>query len=263
MTFPAGNNQKGEKKMQRKLFSIEEDAKLRFLVLQYGTSDFKKIASMMPGRSTRQVRERYKNYLSPEINNGPWSRDEDNLLRQKYNELGPKWSKIAEFFPSRSDINVKNRWTSIGGRSTSSSSIINSSLPTDAATVSKLDPQVPKINCFYNWNQYSHHQIPNYNNSLNLMNQSFAGYIPPFFNNSVEMPISQYSSHNSKNFSGLSQDNIFNLSKDGTTINEPETIANSEDSNTNDSLLSFDTDLFEDSNGLLFNSPNIDSWLTW
>ncbi|KAK8863959.1 hypothetical protein M9Y10_011653 [Tritrichomonas musculus] len=108
-------NGKPEKKLQRKLFSIEEDAKLRFLVSQYGNKDFKKIATFMPGRTPRQVRERYKNYLSPEVNNGPWSRDEDALLCQKYMELGPKWSKIADFFPSRSDINVKNRWTSIKG----------------------------------------------------------------------------------------------------------------------------------------------------
>lgn len=106
---------KKEKKIpQRKLFSPEEDAFLKFLVMQYGTKDFKKIASFIPGRTPRQVRERYKNYLSPEINNGPWSRDEDALLKAKYEELGPKWSKIAEFFPHRSDINVKNRWTSIG-----------------------------------------------------------------------------------------------------------------------------------------------------
>lgn len=108
-------NAKPEKKLQRKLFSIEEDAKLRYLVSQYGSKDFKKIASFMPGRTPRQVRERYKNYLSPEVNNGPWSRDEDALLCQKFMELGPKWSKIADFFPSRSDINVKNRWTSIKG----------------------------------------------------------------------------------------------------------------------------------------------------
>lgn len=101
---------------QRKLFSVEEDRMLRLLVMQYGPGDFKKIAAFMPGRTARQVRERYRNYLAPEINNGPWSRQEDDLLRAKFAEFGPKWSKISTFFPSRSDVSVKNRWTSICGR---------------------------------------------------------------------------------------------------------------------------------------------------
>ena len=101
---------------QRKLFSVEEDRMLRLLVMQYGARDFKKIATFMPGRTARQVRERYRNYLAPEINNGPWSRQEDDLLRAKFAELGPKWSKISSFFPTRSDVSVKNRWTSICGR---------------------------------------------------------------------------------------------------------------------------------------------------
>ena len=103
---------------QRKLFSVQEDRMLRMLVMQYGPRDFKKIASLMPGRSARQVRERYRNYLAPEINNGPWTRQEDELLRAKYAEFGPKWSKISTFFPSRSDVSVKNRWTALCGRST-------------------------------------------------------------------------------------------------------------------------------------------------
>lgn len=107
---------KEKKVTQRKLFSVEEDHILRCLVMQHGDKDFKKIAAFMPGRTVRQVRERYKNYLSPTINNGPWSREEDELLRLKFAEIGPKWSKIASFFPSRSEINIKNRWTSISGR---------------------------------------------------------------------------------------------------------------------------------------------------
>ncbi|OHS95983.1 hypothetical protein TRFO_37846 [Tritrichomonas foetus] len=161
-----------DKKLQRKLFSIEEDAKLRFLVQQYGSKDFKKIASFMPGRTPRQVRERYKNYLSPEINNGPWSRDEDALLRQKYAELGPKWSKIADFFPSRSDINVKNRWTSIGGRSTSSPvqpTISNQSNQNPLAAVEQqssnhsMQMNLPSMmQPVVNNSSFSHDQFPNF-----------------------------------------------------------------------------------------------------
>ncbi|KAH0792159.1 Myb-like DNA-binding domain containing protein [Histomonas meleagridis] len=102
---------------KRKLFSVEEDALLKYLVSQYGTQDFKRIASFMPQRTVRQVRERYRNFLSPGIVNGPWSAEEDALLVKKYLELGKKWTKISAFFPSRSDVNIKNRWHSLSQRS--------------------------------------------------------------------------------------------------------------------------------------------------
>lgn len=98
---------------RRQLFSYEEDEQLKKLVEQFGDKDWKFIARRMPGRSTRQCRERYKNYLSPEIKNGPWTKEEDELLKEKYNEYGPHWSSISKFFKSRSDVNIKNRWSAL------------------------------------------------------------------------------------------------------------------------------------------------------
>lgn len=94
------------------MFTPEEDAKIKELVQVFG-EDWRAISKAMPDRTLRQVRERYKNFLAPGIVNGPWSRQEDSLLIQLFRSLGPKWSKISKHFPSRSDINVKNRWTSI------------------------------------------------------------------------------------------------------------------------------------------------------
>lgn len=101
----------------RQIFSPEEDAYLCSLVKQFGDNCWKIIAKKMPNRTTRQCRERYKNYLSPEIKNGPWSKEEDELLKEKYKEFGPKWAKIGSFFNSRSDVNIKNRWASINAKS--------------------------------------------------------------------------------------------------------------------------------------------------
>ena len=98
---------------RRQLFSYEEDEQLKRLVEKFGDKDWKFIAKRMPGRSTRQCRERYKNYLSPEIKNGPWTKEEDDLLKEKYSEYGPRWSVISKFFKSRSDVNVKNRWSAL------------------------------------------------------------------------------------------------------------------------------------------------------
>ncbi|KAH0792087.1 Myb-like DNA-binding domain containing protein [Histomonas meleagridis] len=97
----------------RQMFSAEEDFMLKNLVARFGDKDWKIIAENMPNRTTKQCRERYKNYLSPNIRNDPWTPEEDKILIQKYSELGPKWSTIASFLDRRSDVNIKNRWTSL------------------------------------------------------------------------------------------------------------------------------------------------------
>jgi hypothetical protein len=62
------------------------------------------------GRTTRQCKERWLNYLSPDVGNGPWTSQEDELLLTKVQELGFAWKSIAACFPTRTDINVKSRW---------------------------------------------------------------------------------------------------------------------------------------------------------
>ncbi|OHT17658.1 Myb-like DNA-binding domain containing protein [Tritrichomonas foetus] len=101
-----------EKKNIRQMFSLYEDNKLRQLVQEYGEKNWRAISKQMPNRTTRQCRERYKNYLAPNVTNGPWTAEEDLLLEQKYLEFGPKWATIAHFFKNRSDVNIKNRWAS-------------------------------------------------------------------------------------------------------------------------------------------------------
>ena len=96
---------------QRNKFTPEEDQILRELVQKHGFNDWSVISASMPNRSARQCRERYKNYLAPELTNGHWSEEEDNLLLLKYQEFGPKWAQISKFFPSRSEVNIKNRYS--------------------------------------------------------------------------------------------------------------------------------------------------------
>lgn len=64
----------------------------------------------MKDRTARQCRERWKNYLSPDVRNGPWTIEEDNLLLELVPKMGTQWAKIAKSFNSRTDTNVKNRF---------------------------------------------------------------------------------------------------------------------------------------------------------
>lgn len=66
------------------------------------------VASFTP----RQCRERWNNYLNDaSINmNREWSEEENRLLIQKYQEYGCRWSAIAQFFPYRTTVSVKNHY---------------------------------------------------------------------------------------------------------------------------------------------------------
>jgi hypothetical protein len=97
-------------------FSPADDARLRSLIETYGTNDWNLVASHMEGKNHRQCRERWINYLCPNLNTSAWTPDEDAFLMQKYIELGTKWVKIAKFFPHRTDAMMKNRFNKIQRR---------------------------------------------------------------------------------------------------------------------------------------------------
>lgn len=91
-------------------FSKEEDDIIISKVKVFGKNNWKAVSSFLKDRSSRQVRERYINYLDPESNTGPWTEEEDLLLISKVDEIGPKWSQIRPFFKKRTDVIIRNRW---------------------------------------------------------------------------------------------------------------------------------------------------------
>ena len=101
------------KRSKRQMFSLEEDKILSEQVRKHGERDWSIIASKLPGRTARQCRERFKNYLSPNVTHVPWKAEEDNLLRKLVEEIGPKWTKLVEYFPKRTDVLIKNRWSKL------------------------------------------------------------------------------------------------------------------------------------------------------
>jgi hypothetical protein len=90
-------------------FTPAEDAKLTSIIIELGTNNWEAVARCVHGRNARQCRDRWSNYLFPEMDNGPWRPDEDQLLFTKFNESGAVWKYIATFVHSRSDINIKSR----------------------------------------------------------------------------------------------------------------------------------------------------------
>jgi RNA polymerase-binding transcription factor DksA len=64
-------------------------------------------------RSGKQCKERWNNYLNPDINRGPWEYQEDLQVLQLYKEHGKKWSNISKMTKNRTESAVKNRVKSL------------------------------------------------------------------------------------------------------------------------------------------------------
>lgn len=94
----------------KKPWTAEEDARLRECVLELGTARWSAIAAQMPERSGKQCRERWHNHLTPQINKGAWTEEEDRIIITMQEQLGNQWAKITRMLPGRSDNAVKNRF---------------------------------------------------------------------------------------------------------------------------------------------------------
>ena len=89
----------------------KEDLQLINLVNIHGTK-WSMINKSMTTRSGKQIRERYLNILQPGINKNKFSLEEDQIIIQKYEELGTKWQEISQFLTNRTGEKVKNRFYS-------------------------------------------------------------------------------------------------------------------------------------------------------
>jgi hypothetical protein len=97
-------------------FSPADDEQLRFLVEAHGPKNWAAIADEMDGKTARQCKERWQNYLAPSLNTAPWTCAEDKLLMEKFQAFGSKWVRISKFFENRTDSMLKNRYNRLQRR---------------------------------------------------------------------------------------------------------------------------------------------------
>ena len=99
---------------KRRPWSADEDEDLKQLVGEPGIKSWVVIATRMRARNSKQCRERWHSHLRPTLTKGEWTPEEDQEIWDRVQEMGTKWAQIsAQYMPSRTDNDIKNRWNSI------------------------------------------------------------------------------------------------------------------------------------------------------
>ena len=95
----------------------DEDTRLLNAVQSCGEG-WTRVSELVQTRSGDQCMKRWRDYVNPRLNHGPWSPEEDEKLKQAVAHLGRSWAQItAEYLPERSALAIRHRFQVLENRS--------------------------------------------------------------------------------------------------------------------------------------------------
>lgn len=108
-------NQTHKSTITKTQWQRREDDELFLIISQKGTKHWQEIAETLNAtlgvhRNGKQCRERWYNFLNPEINREPFTGEEDLKILLLRKEIGNRWSEIVKQLPGRTENSVKNRF---------------------------------------------------------------------------------------------------------------------------------------------------------
>ncbi|KAB5531208.1 hypothetical protein GE09DRAFT_1292000 [Coniochaeta sp. 2T2.1] len=98
----------------------EEDEKLQQAVTQAGLK-WSTVSKVVKTRNADQCAKSWQQVLGPDRNHGPWTPEEDKILRDAIQKYGNNWKQIGlTELPDRSTHDIRNRSVALNRRSRSS-----------------------------------------------------------------------------------------------------------------------------------------------
>jgi hypothetical protein len=98
--------------MNKKKWNRKDDIKLIELVEIY-SQDWGMIARIFGDRNERDIENRYKDKLDPNVKNTKFTEEEDKLIVKLYEEFGHDWYAISKHFKSRNARMIKKRFQTV------------------------------------------------------------------------------------------------------------------------------------------------------
>ncbi|RKP37962.1 Homeodomain-like protein, partial [Dimargaris cristalligena] len=97
--------------IRRGRWTPAEDRALIAAVEIFGPTQWRQVQLYVSSRTDVQCRERYMNTLNPDVNQGPWTPQEDRALIRVVQDIGlGKWSQVATRMDNRTDNLCWRRW---------------------------------------------------------------------------------------------------------------------------------------------------------
>lgn len=96
---------------KRGKWESSEDEALKKAVDELGDKCWKKTSKRVSGRTAIQCLHRWTKILKPGLIKGPWTNEEDAILKNWVLQNGPnKWSNCAKIIPGRNCKQCRERW---------------------------------------------------------------------------------------------------------------------------------------------------------